>query len=59
MSALEKIKNDLAEVMKTIQHEFGADGAIYAIKNPGLVQFLMDKIQQEEDRAIHRQINGL
>jgi len=56
MSKVEKIKNDLEEIVKLVNKEFGAN---YATKNPGLVQHLMDKIQQEEDRQITKTINSI
>ena len=51
---LEKVKNDFNEVVKTITDKFGKG---YASKNPGLVQHLMDKIQQQEDRNTTRAIH--
>ena len=54
--ALEKIKQDFNEIVKTIDDKFGNS---YAFRNPELVQHLMDKIQQQEDRNITKIINSI
>jgi len=51
---LEKIKNEFEEVVNVIDKKFGKD---YSVKNPGLVQHLLDKIQQQEDRIVHSKIH--
>ena len=53
---LEKVKNDFNEIVKTIDASFGKD---YASKNPGLVQHLIDKVQQEEDRSMTRTMHNI
>ncbi len=55
-SELEKIKKDLKGVVDAIEELFGAG---YPCKNPGLIQHLMDKIQQEEDRSLTRTISNI
>lgn len=55
-SALEKVKDDFAEVVKTVDDKLGEK---YSVKNPGMVQHLMSVIQQEEDRAISKSINSI
>jgi len=52
--SLDKIKSEFNEVVKLINSEFGAG---YAAKNPGLVQHLLDKIQQQEDRKVNKDIH--
>jgi len=56
MSNLEKIKNEFKAVIATIDMQFGTG---YSLKNPGLVQHLMDKVQQEEDRQMTKDIHAM
>ena len=51
---LGKIKNEFNEVVDVIDKKLGKD---YSVKNPGLVQHLLDKIQQEEDRNTAEKIH--
>lgn len=55
MKTLEKIENEFKSIVKTIDSTFEKG---YAVKNPGLVQHLLDKVQQQEDRAIIEKINS-
>lgn len=56
MSDFLKVEADFKEVVKLLNDSFGVG---YANKNPLLVQFLMERIQQEKDRAITLAINNL
>lgn len=55
-NSLKKIQKYFKAVVQTVNTEFGEG---YATKNPGLVQHLMDKIQQEEDRVITQEIHSI
>ena len=52
--SLEKIKEEFKEVVKVIDYNFGEN---YSKRNPGLVQHLLDKIQQQEDRELKKILN--
>lgn len=56
MEELKTVESDLKETLRMIRESFG-DG--YAIKNPELVRFLMNTIQQEKDRAFNRALNKI
>lgn len=51
-----KVQFDFKAMVAMINSSFGEN---YAAKNPGLVQFLLDKIQQEEDRVICKKLNSI
>ena len=53
-SILKVIKYEYEEIVKFIDKGMGKD---YAFKNPGLVQHLLDKIQQQEDRTTREKIH--
>lgn len=55
---MEKSANDVIEEFKSIVEVIDSkfDNG-YAFKNPGLVQHLLDKIQQEKDRDVHKRIH--
>lgn len=48
MEEIKTIETALKEVLRMIRDAFGEG---YAIKNPELVRFLLDQIQQEKNRA--------
>ena len=52
---LDKIKNEFEEIVDVIDKKFGKD---YASKNPGLVQHLLDKTQQSDDREFHKSVQN-
>ena len=54
MDSLEKIKKDFKEITKVIDSTLGEK---YSSKNPGLVQHLMNNVQQQEDREVHKNIH--
>lgn len=56
MQELKIVENDLKETVRIIRDAFGEG---YAVKNPSLVQFLMEKVQQEKDRAFNKTLNKI
>jgi len=52
---LNKIKDEFEQIVDVIDAKFGKD---YASKNPVLVQFLLDKIQQLDDRESYEKIQN-
>ena len=56
MEELKIVENDLKETVRVVRESFGEG---YAVKNPGLVQFLMEKIQQEKDRTFAKALNKI
>ena len=54
MNSLEKILGDFKSIVRTLDTMFCTG---YAGKNPSLVQHLLDKTQQEEDRKLTKAIN--
>lgn len=53
-TSLKKIQNDFKEIVKMIDSKLGVK---YSVRNPGLIQHLLDKIQQQEDRALTQNIH--
>jgi hypothetical protein len=53
--SMNKIKDDFEAVRKMVDEQMGKD---YAVKNPGLIMHLLDKIQQHEDREVKKLISG-
>jgi hypothetical protein len=56
MEELKTVENDLKETIRIIRESFGEG---YAVKNPELVRFLMEKVQQEKDRSFNKALNKL
>jgi len=55
-NSLDKVKREFISIITIVNEKLGKD---YATKNPGLVQHLLDKVQQEEDREITRKLNKI
>lgn len=53
--SLSKVKSEFKEIVDVIDEKFDKG---YASKNPVLVQHLLDKIQQREDRELNKSINA-
>lgn len=56
MEEVKTIESDLKETIRIIRESFGEG---YSIKNPDLVQFLMEKIQQEKYRTFNISLNNM
>lgn len=54
-TSIQRIEYDLKEVKRMLDSEFGSG---YSAKNPHLVQFLMDKAHQYEDRELAKSAYG-
>ena len=52
--SLDKVTKEFEKIVDVIDKKFNEG---YAFKNPGLVQHLLDKIQQEEDRELNEKIH--
>lgn len=58
MTPIEFIKQDLVEVVSMLNNVLGSQSPSYASKNPDLVKFLMQKIQDEKRFQSEERISG-
>ena len=56
MEELKTVENELKEVVRIVRESFGEG---YAVKNPELVRFLMEKVQQEKDRKLSKVLHKM
>lgn len=56
MSEIKTVESDFKEVVRILDESFSKD---YAVKNPELVQFLMQTVQEEKSRNFNKALNKL